>query len=99
MTTTTTTMNLHTFFAAPEWRLTFKRTSEDKTATYFAFPEHATNKDINAKLEAMFFKTTWMDWLIIREDCEVVVYANAERYAEWKREQGDDSDSETEDDE
>lgn len=78
------------------WNLTHKKTTVEG-AIYFGFPAGATNEEVQAKLEAMFSKTPYMDWFIIREDCEVAVYINAERYIDWKREQ-DDSDSESETD-
>ncbi len=81
----------------PEWRLTYDGVSADKTATYFAFPDYATNAEINAKLEKKFFKTPYMDWFIMNDTNRVVVYVNAQEYYEWKREQDEDEDSDDED--
>ena len=93
-------MNLRDYYSKKtEWQLAYDGRSADKIATYFAFPAYATNAEINAKLEQMFFKTPYMDWFIMNGANRVAVYVNAEEYAEWKREQDDDSDDEESDDE
>jgi len=58
----------------------------------FGFPAGITIEEVHAKLERLFFKTPYMDWVVDMENRRAITFIHGWRYAQWKKENGEDSD-------
>lgn len=69
----------------PTWRLTRIKNDDPYVRCVYTFPEFATIREVQERLEALYSKLIYIDWTISMEDREVKCFIHAGRYARWRR--------------
>lgn len=76
------------------WKFTTVATGDRDGRITFGFPAGITIEQVHAKLEHLFFKTPYMDWVVDMANCRAITFIHGSRYSQWKKERGADSDDE-----